>query len=215
MPLIALLTTQCALAGTAPDPTTPPEAPVQVCTARDLPLRINDTTGKTLELLRAFDLAPRQFQYTLQLIEEQDGIKVYRLVFPSPYNSPFPVNNVVPAEYYLPEEIHGRIPAAVVLDILHGNAVVPRGFARAMAAQGMAAIYMPMAYYNGRRPADRADLRFLDADPNRATQPGMQSVMDIRRAKAILAARTEIDPSRIGISGVSLGGIMTAMAAGN
>jgi len=41
-----------------------------------------------------------------------------------------------------------------------------------------------------------------------------QSVMDIRRAKALLAALPEVDPDRIAITGVSLGGIMTSLAAG-
>ena len=38
--------------------------------------------------------------------------------------------------------------------------------------------------------------------------------MDIRRAKAILASQPEIDPHQLGITGVSLGGIVTALAAG-
>jgi cephalosporin-C deacetylase-like acetyl esterase len=38
--------------------------------------------------------------------------------------------------------------------------------------------------------------------------------MDARRAKAILATRPEIDPKRIGITGISLGGIMTTLCAG-
>jgi dipeptidyl aminopeptidase/acylaminoacyl peptidase len=38
--------------------------------------------------------------------------------------------------------------------------------------------------------------------------------MVVRRARAILAARPEIDRGRIGITGISLGGILTALSAG-
>ena len=164
--------------------------------------------------LKAFDVPPVKFEYTTQLIEEEDGVQVYRLVFPSPFKSPFPENNIVPAEFYLPRDRARQIPAAIVLDILAGNSVVPRGLARGLASQGVAALYVPMAYYNARRPKNAAHVRFLEADPGRAVDPPKQTVMDIRRAKAILASRPEIDPWRIGITGVSLGGIMTAMAAG-
>jgi dipeptidyl aminopeptidase/acylaminoacyl peptidase len=51
-------------------------------------------------------------------------------------------------------------------------------------------------------------------DPNAAITNVRQTVMDVRRGKAVLAARTEVDPQRISITGVSLGGIMTALAAG-
>ena len=195
-------------------PTTQPAAPVRTFGATDLALQMNGATGEMARWLKAYDVPAKPFQYTMQLIEDADGIQVYRLVFASPFHSPFPENNVVPAEFYLPKKHDGKIPAAVVLDIMYGNAVVPRGMARGLAAQGVAALYMPMAYYNTRRPPRHAHVNWLEADPTRAVDPPRQTVMDIRRAKAILAARPEVDAKRIGITGVSLGGIMTALAAG-
>jgi cephalosporin-C deacetylase-like acetyl esterase len=40
-----------------------------------------------------------------------------------------------------------------------------------------------------------------------------QAVLDIRRAAAWLGARSEVDAERLGITGISLGGIMSALAA--
>lgn len=210
-----------AAAGTIPHsltrfvyPATQPAAPVHTFHGTDVPLQLGGAAGRQAEWLKAFEQPPANFDYTMQLIEEDDGIQVYRLVFPSPFNSPFPQNNIVPAEYYVPKERNGKIPAAVVLDILYGNAIVPRGMARGLASQGVAALYMPMAYYNARRPKGDAYLRWFDQDPTRAVDPVRQTVMDIRRAKAILGGRPEVDADRIGITGVSLGGIMTSIAAG-
>lgn len=202
----------------APDsaPTTRASAPVHTFVATDLPLDLNGATGELACRLSAFDLKLQRFQYTLQIIDEglDDNVRVWRLVFPSPFKSPFPENNIVPCEYYEPKHIEGQIEAAIVLDIMAGNAVVPRGIARGLASQGVAALYVPMAYYNSRRPKDRAHARWLEDQPDRITDPPKQTILDIRRAKAILASRREIDPRQVSITGVSLGGIMASMAAG-
>lgn len=195
-------------------PSTQPTTPIETLSAQDLPLHVDGATGDTALWLKAFDLPPRQFDYTLQQVEQTDWFTVYRLVFASPVKSPFPENNVVPAEIYVPCHSDGPVPAAIVLDIMYGNAIVARGLARGLAAQGVAAVYVPMAYYNARRPKGDAHLRWIEEDPARALEPIRQTVLDIRRAKAILASRREVDPKRIGITGVSLGGIMTSLAAG-
>ena len=40
-----------------------------------------------------------------------------------------------------------------------------------------------------------------------------QAVCDVRRAAVWLAARPDVDPERLGVSGISLGGIVSALAA--
>lgn len=201
------------LRGTFAGPTTVP-AVTERLTAHDVPLSTAGASGRQREWLKAYEVGPHDFTYTTRMIEEGDDVDVYLLDFPSPFKSPFPENNVVPAELYLPKERSGKIRAAIVLDILHGNAIVARGLSRGLASGGVAALYVPMAYYNARRPKDRAHERFIDSDPKRVADPAGQTVMDIRRAKAILAQRPEIDRDHIGITGVSLGGIIAALAAG-
>jgi len=184
--------------------------------ARDVALDLRGAAGQLRDHLQPFDLQPRPFQYTLQRVDEGEdtGIEVYRLVYPSPIKSPFPVNDTVPAEYYLPKDRRDKLRAAIVLDIMYGNAVVARGLSRALAANGVAALYVPMAYYNARRPNGRIHERFIEAEVTRILDPPRQTVADIRRAKAILAQRPEIDADHIGITGVSLGGIVASLAAG-
>jgi dienelactone hydrolase len=86
--------------------------------------------------------------------------------------------------------------------------------ARGAAQNGLAALYVPMPCYNDRRPPGDPHKRMLRDDPARAADGLRQTVMDVRRAKAILASRAEVRADQIGITGISLGGITTALAAG-
>jgi dienelactone hydrolase len=220
--LLLIMAVACAGAGRSRSinrlfvPAARPGAPVEKHQATDLPLSREHADGKTERLLHGFDLPPETFTYELQLVAEEETFRLYRLVYPSPLRTPWAENNVVPAEFYVPRgAAEGKkVPAAVVLDILDGSAILPRMMARAAAQNGLAALYLPMPYYNTRRPANDEHERALAEDPRRAADGLRQTVMDVRRAKAILAARAEVDAGRIGITGISMGGIMTALAAG-
>lgn len=196
-------------------PSTRPVGPAVSCEASDLPLEMKGATGDLATWLAPFDLPAKKFGYTIQLLEDNQESRVYRLEYPSPFRSPFPQNNVVPAEYYEPRLAAGaKGPAVIALDILDGRAIIARTFARSLAAHGIGALYVPMAYYGARRPADETRMQFFSTDPGRSVDALRQTVMDIRRGKAILASRDEVDPHQVGITGVSLGGIMTVLAAG-
>ena len=85
-------------------PATQPAAPAETLAAADLPLK--PATGGDAALARylaAFDQPRGEFKYTLQLLSEEEDFRLYRLVFPSPVKTPWPENNVVPAEYYVPK----------------------------------------------------------------------------------------------------------------
>jgi dienelactone hydrolase len=196
------------------DPTSRPAAPIEKRQAHDQPIDLHGATGNAADWLKAFDVKAGAFDYTTQLVDQDEFVSVYRLTYASPFKSPVPENNVVPAEFYLPRKPTGKIRAAVVLDIMAGNAVIARSMARGLADGNIAAIYVPMAYYNQRRPKDDPRFRISHLDPANAVDALRQTVMDIRRAKAILASRPEIDPDHISITGVSLGGIMASLAAG-
>ena len=184
-------------------------------TTADLPLDVGGVDAGTAALLSKFAGKAEAFEYTYQFVRDEDGLNACRVTFPSPLKTRWPQNNVVAAEYFLPgDRGDGKLPAVIFLDIKAGNAIVPRTLARAAARRGMAALYVPMPGYGARRPPGDAYQRALDADPDLVVESIRQTVMDVRRAKAILAARPEVDPDHIGICGVSLGGIMAALTAG-
>jgi cephalosporin-C deacetylase-like acetyl esterase len=195
-------------------PTTAPARSAQTFKAADFPLRKNGETGKLAEWLKPFDRKPETFEYSIEPAGESELIRFYRLTFPSPFKSEWPENNIVYGELYLPRQVEGKVPGAVVLDILDGSAILPRGLARGMAEQGVAAMYITQPCYGKRKPPGNAHMKAFKADPNKTVDNIRQTVMDVRRAKAVLATLPEVDPKRLALTGVSLGGIMTSLAAG-
>lgn len=210
---VALLSLLTLRSSAASAPTTAPAR----FEANDLPLDRDGVKGQLSDWLSAFAPKPdERFAYTIAPMPgvPETELRVLRVTFPSPIVTPYPENNTVPAELYLPAKADGPLPAAIVLDILDGTAIVPRAMARALALRGVAALYFPMPYYNVRKPKGNAQFKMLDVDMTYVAEPLRQTVMDARRAKAILASRPEIDAQRIGITGVSLGGISATLVAG-
>ena len=210
--------TRSAAAEPSPLPTTRAATqPARVIRVPELPLKLEGAPPEHADWLRAFAPSEPAFEATVREATPDEAWRFLRVTFASPAKTPWPENNVVPCELYLPPKpapAGERRPAAIVLDILDGSAVIPRGIARGLAEQGVAAIYVPMACYGVRRPANGAHYAYYAEHPEETVGNMRQTVMDVRRAKAVLAAHPEVDPDRISITGVSLGGIMTSLIAG-
>ncbi|MBI1325245.1 abhydrolase domain-containing 18 [bacterium] len=162
-----------------------------------------------------FRQGPSRFQWELKPIRTATRHHVWALRFPSPLPGEVPANNIVHAEYFLPANPPpegGRYPAAVVLHILGADFPLSRFMAARLADNGIAALFVQLPYYGKRKPADLPEVRFLSGDLNRSVMAFRQGVLDIRRAIAWLASRPEVDPKKIHATGISLGGIMAALA---
>lgn len=136
------------------------------------------------------------------------GVTVSNLRFPSAVESPHSANNTVYAEYFRPSA-PGKHPAVIVLDILDGKQVVSRGEALWLAQNGIAALVVTMPYYGPRR--DGNNLRMLSPDVDHTVAAFRQAVLDNRRAVAWLASRPEVDDTRLGAVGTSLGSFLAAL----
>jgi dienelactone hydrolase len=165
---------------------------------------------KTPQLYR---LDRHEFSYHLVPQREMPGcgIDVFRLDFPSPVQSKTPENNTVWAEYYRPRGA-GPFPATIVLDITAGDQSLSRTISTVLAQNHIAALFVQMAYYGPRRPPG-SRFRLLSPDVKQTMEAVRQSVLDIRRAGAWLAAQPEIDRAKIGILGTSLGSLVGTLAA--
>jgi dienelactone hydrolase len=138
---------------------------------------------------------------------------VWAVRFPSPVTTPDPENNTVHAEYFRPEG-PGRRPAVVVLHILGADFALSRYLAARLADRGVAALFVKLPYYGERRPPGPGPAkRFLSTDIDRSVTAMRQGVCDVRRAAAWLACRPEVDPAKLGVTGISLGGIVSSLAA--
>lgn len=151
------------------------------------------------------------FGYSLGEIRSVPGYAVSSLTFPSPVETAVVENNTVHAEYFRPAR-PGRRPAVVVLHILGADFALSRYYCARLADRGVAALFVKLPYYGERRPVG-GDQRFLSADIERSIGAIRQGVLDVRRAAAWLASRPEVDPARLGVTGISLGGIVSSLAA--
>ncbi len=162
-----------------------------------------------------FRQGPSRFQWELKPIRTATRHHVWALRFPSPLPGDVPANNIVHAEYFLPASPPpegGKYPAAVVLHILGADFPLSRFMAARLADHGVAALFVQLPYYGKRKPQDQPEVRFLSGDMNRSVAAFRQGVLDIRRAIAWLASRPEVDATKIHATGISLGGIMAALA---
>jgi cephalosporin-C deacetylase-like acetyl esterase len=163
-----------------------------------------------------YRLEARSFDYHLALRYElrHCGVNVYDLSFPSPVASSVPDNNTVYAEYFVPASASAgnMVPAVLVLDILDGAAVVARGEAVWLAQHGVASLFVHMAHYGPRRPPG-SKVRLLSPNIDATLAAVRQTVLDCRLATAWLGCRAEIDASRLGLVGTSLGSLIGANVA--
>lgn len=159
-----------------------------------------------------FRLGTDAFAFTTRFEYEHAAIRKFAVTFPSPVKTPQPFNNTVHAEYFQPVG-PGPHPGVVVLHILGGDFALSRVVANHLAQRGLAALFVKMPYYGERRdPASRR--RMISKNPLESVEGMTQAVLDIRRAADWLADRPEVDPERLGITGISLGGIMSSLAGG-
>lgn len=163
------------------------------------------------EVPALFRLESATFPYEMRLLRIEEHYRVWSLRFPSPLPSNVPENDTVHAEYFVPNAAASPTPGVVVLHILGADFALSRYMAARYAQRGVAALFVMLPYYGDRRPAD--DTRFLSVDLARSVGAMRQGVCDVRRAIAWLGNRPEIDPGRLGVSGISLGGIVSALAA--
>jgi dienelactone hydrolase len=163
------------------------------------------------EVPEHFRLQSHEFEYQSRPVRAGNRFRMLRVTFPSPVTTEVAENNTVHGEYFQPAG-KGPFPACVVLHILGGDFLLSETVASHLARQGVAALFIKMPYYGPRRGKD-SPKRMLSEDP-RETVAGMtQAVLDIRRAAAWLGERDEVDEERLGITGISLGGVVSALAA--
>jgi dienelactone hydrolase len=177
--------------------------------------RFDPRDDESAGVAERYRMPARDFPYRLSLRHDlkHTGVRVYDLTFPSPVKTEVPENNTVHCELFLPAG-KGPFPAAIVLDILQGNALVARGECMWMAQHGVAGMVVYMAHYGPRR-APNGDTRLISTDIPKTIDGVKQTVLDCRAAVAWLASRPEFDSKNLGVLGTSLGSMVGAIVAAN
>jgi dienelactone hydrolase len=180
---------------------------------------------ETIVVPRSFNGQP--FSYRMKLLQERQGYRIYKLYYPSPMTTPVEQNNTIPAEYFLPDGVESEgdspifalqksgqspRPAVICLHILDGNEALTDLVCSTLAQRGIPAIMFKLPYY-GQRALPEGPIA-LAKDPKLFAGAIAQAAQDVRRTIDVLESRPEVDPAKIGITGISLGGLVAATAAG-
>jgi dienelactone hydrolase len=170
--------------------------------------------GDQKDVPERYRLAPRAFTYELEQkkVLFKGAVTLSHLRFPSPVKSATPENNTVHAEYYRPAG-KGPFPAVIILDVTAGNQMLSRNLGKTFARNGVAGLFVQMAYYGPRRPATGpgSKLRLLSPNVPHTIAAVTQTVLDLRVATAWLESRPEVDKKRLGVLGTSLGSFLSAL----
>lgn len=146
----------------------------------------------------------------------ENGVQITTITFPSLIHTPYAVNNTVTAYLFVPPG-PGPHPAMVVLHEFNPSST-KSGFllCRAIVRAHVEALMVVGPYSLNRTPSpnDKNDTHILSGSVPDMVGALSQIVFDARRGLDYLAQRPDVDPSRMGIAGISLGGVMSGVVAG-
>jgi dienelactone hydrolase len=160
------------------------------------------------------------FPSSTSVESETKAYTLYEVRFPSPVKSPFEKNNTVWGHLYVPKTPFagaaqgGKPPVVLALPIMAApNVWVETRFAEAFVKKGIAVLMLEMPYQFHRVPAPLipSGQVFLARKAKTLRFNFEQSVADARRAVSWLEQCGMVDAERIGLFGVSLGGIVSSV----
>lgn len=146
-------------------------------------------------------------------VARTDSYSEFRQVFPSAVASRFPANNTVELQVFLPSDAVGSPPVAILLHFWGAtDNALERDLAVELASRGIASVVMPLPYHLTRTPAGyRSGELAIQPDPEELKQTMRQSVADVQRTVDWIQSRREFAGSSIGVTGVSLGAIVSSL----
>jgi dienelactone hydrolase len=144
------------------------------------------------------------------------GSDEFVVTFPSSVTTSYEVNNTVPIHILLPRDQKGPFPVVMVLHYWGAlNRNVERTMGEELNRRGIAAVLVTLPYHLERTPPGvRSGEMTIQADLGALNTTLLQSLQDVRRAIDFVESRPEFDHEKIGIGGLSLGAIVTALVYG-
>jgi dienelactone hydrolase len=122
----------------------------------------------------------------------------------------------------LPVKAKGKQPVMIVLHGTGGTKEGVRSWLEEFASQGVIGIAIDARYHGERKNAGKGSSAYVEAITRAWKTPKGEpmehpfyydTVWDLWRLLDVLEARDDIDPKRIGMMGISMGGIQTWLAA--
>ena len=166
--------------------------------------------------LERFELPPGSFTWTLKPDSPAPDERAFTLTFPSAVNGDLIENNTVTCKVWMPKAgTPSPRPAVVLLHYLRGTFKPMEEAGRYFASRGMVSMLIYMPHYGPRAAVDSERRKHMITDDVAGTVANFrQAVLDIRRAGDWLRTRSDVDPNRVGLFGVSMGAVVGSLVAG-
>jgi len=166
------------------------------------------------EALSRYELPAGPFEWKLAPREDEE--RAFDLTFPSAVKGEIEENNTVWGRVWMPKETApAPRPAVVMLHYLKGTFRPMEDAGRYFASKGFVAVLVYMPHYGRRRAADPEKRSYMISENLESTLANFrQAVLDIRRTADWLRSQKGVDPTRIGLFGISLGAVVGGLVAG-
>ena len=143
------------------------------------------------------------------------GFHAIRITFPSPVVTRYPVNNTVTGFLFLPDTPGPHPVMLVEHEWLPTTLQTEFHMSASLAKAGIAAFLIIQPYSYNRRPMPRLEgVELLSGDVPQMIGALRQAILDARRTLDWLSSRPDIDAGRMGVAGISLGGVLAPVIAG-
>ncbi len=151
--------------------------------------------------------------FNLHLREATSKWLHYNVDFPSAHPTRYEENNTVRGEYFQPRNADGA-PLAILIHGWGDHSVIPcKLMARALVKRGIACFILYLVFHSSRMP-EVVKNRLPNLTPEEWFEGYQVSVTDVRQVVDWASDRDEIDEGQIAAIGISLGGIISAIAMG-
>lgn len=156
--------------------------------------------------------APIEFSPWTEIARTEASAE-YEVTFPSPIETAYPENNVVPVRALLPIDASGPVPVVVLLHFWGAtDLAADLDLADKLNRRGVGAVLVTLPYHMRRAPkGTRSGELAIQPDPERLVATMTQSVADVRRSIDWILTRPEFRKDAIGIAGTSLGSIVASL----
>lgn len=163
--------------------------------------------------MNPFDYTIADSGFETRLIATTSHWSHYAVTFPAAHQTRYEESNTVFGDYFMPHNMECS-PLVILLHGFGDKSLIPCGMlARHLAKQGIATFVLYLIFHSSRMPKAMRG-QFLPPTVQGWLEAFRVSVIDVRTVIDWAAGKDEIDEQRIGTVGISLGGMISAIAMG-